>query len=95
MDDVSDSRLLLIRIRPAREPASSNGENHSFEVEAILDYESIYPASPFELDSDKLQSILASPNNEYGQFLGRSCAQLRPCSTLSPTSDRRIPCGFS
>src|SRR5204863_9272921 len=70
MDDVSDSRLLLIRIRPAREPASSNGQNHSFEVEAILDYESIYPASPLELDSDKLQSVLASPNNEYGQLLG-------------------------
>ena len=73
MNDVnstSDSCLLLIRIRPSREPATSGGRNLSLEAEAILDYQSIYPATPFTIDLDQLQSSVASPNNAYGQQLG-------------------------
>jgi hypothetical protein len=73
MNDVnstSDSCLLLIRIRPSREAATSGARNLSLEAEAILDYQSIYPATSFAIDLDQLQSSVASPNNAYGQQLG-------------------------
>ena len=90
----SDSRLLLIRIRPARETTDNAGQKLSLEAEVILNYESIYPSAPFDIDYNQLQSSIASPNNQYGQLLG---AQL--CAALSiqrawRTSDsrRRFAC---
>jgi hypothetical protein len=61
-----DSRLLLIRIR-SRESSANTG---SLEAEAILDYESIFPATPFELNVAQLQASVTNPNNQYGQMLG-------------------------
>ena len=66
----SDSRLLLIRIRPARETPDNAGQKLSLEAEAIVNYESIYPSAPFDIDFNQLQSSIASPNNQYGQLLG-------------------------
>ena len=73
MNDVnstSDSCLLLIRIRPSRNQQQAAAGNLPLEAEAILDYQSIYPATPFTIDLDQLQSSVASPNNAYGQQLG-------------------------
>jgi hypothetical protein len=64
-----DSRLLLIRIR-ARESSTGTGATCCLEAEAILDYESIFPATRFQLDTAQLQASFMNPNNQYGQLLG-------------------------
>ena len=64
-----DSRLLLIRIR-ATEGSAGPGSILSLEAEAILDYESIFPATRFQLDLAQLQASVTNPNNQYGQLLG-------------------------
>ena len=65
-----DSRLLLIRIR-ARDASANPGSPFALEAEAILDYESIFPATRFDLDIAQLQaSFVTNPNNQYGQLLG-------------------------
>lgn len=68
---VRDSRLLLFRIRPVRQPVEAAEKcGLPLEAEAILDYESIFPTAPFFLDIEALQAAVASANNQYGQLLG-------------------------
>src|SRR5262245_24366143 len=74
-----DSRLLLIRIRPAPLGAGAVPPKLPLEAEAIVDYESIYPSAVFTVDLNELQSSIASPNNIYGQRLG---AQLCAASSV-------------
>src|SRR4051794_35737417 len=65
-----DSRLLLIRLRPAISSTPTTSPKIALEAEAIVDYESIYPSTRFTIDLNELQSSIASPNNLYGQLLG-------------------------
>lgn len=69
---------MLIRIRPAREAPEPDKQKLALEAEAVVDYASIYPATPFTVDLHELQSSIAIDGNVYGQRLG---AQL--CSALS------------
>ncbi|HYI95406.1 MAG TPA: CHAT domain-containing protein, partial [Bryobacteraceae bacterium] len=58
-------------MRSAREAAGADPAGAiTLEAEAILDYESIFPPTPFTIDLRQLQASVASADNQYGQLLG-------------------------
>jgi hypothetical protein len=67
----TDRSLLVLRVR---RPGSGAPET-ALEVEALLDYETIFPAALTQLDTRALEHLALAPDNAYGRAIGEAlCA---------------------
>jgi hypothetical protein len=86
MPETEDS-LLLLRVRSAANKTSS--DMLDLEVEAQLNYRSIYLAGKTQLDMKQLKSALNAAGNSYGHILGESLGNNCAVKNALRDADRR------